>query len=111
MDNYTKQILKKIVYRSNRIDSYISDHSRESFLADDKTQDAVCMNLLNMGELVKQLSMEFRSEYSDIPWRKIAGLRDMTAHGYDSIQMEDIWTTAKTNVPVLKSQIEKILEQ
>jgi uncharacterized protein with HEPN domain len=62
-----------------------------------------------MGELVKHLTKEFRQQSSDIPFNKIAGLRDITAHGYYSLNFNFIWNTLNEDVPLLKEKIEKIL--
>ncbi len=59
-------------------------------------------NLINIGELVKVLSMNFRSRYTDISWKSIAGMRDIVAHKYQSLRMEDIWITIQDDIPVLK---------
>jgi len=109
MDEQTAAIITKIVYRANRIVRYVSNCTLEMFLADELLQDGVCMNLLNMGELVKQLPQDIRQQYSDIPWKKMAGLRDVTAHGYDSLRMNDIWETATKDVPILIGKIEEII--
>ncbi|GHU66456.1 nucleotidyltransferase [Clostridia bacterium] len=111
MDELTGAILEKIVYRADRIIRYVTEHTQETFLADEMVQDAVCMNLLNIGELVKQLPIDIRTQYPLVPWRKLAGLRDITAHRYDSLRMVDIWTAANKEVSALKTQVEEILEQ
>ncbi|MDR1832513.1 MAG: DUF86 domain-containing protein [Fusobacteriaceae bacterium] len=111
MDELTRALLTKIIYRANRIIRYVSGCSLEMFLDNEMAQDGVCMNLLNIGELVKQLPQSVRQQYADIPWKKITGLRDITAHGYDSLRINDIWGTATKDVPVLICRIKTILEE
>ena len=67
------------------------------------------MTLINIGELVKLLSFEFRQANPNIPWRSISGLRDVTAHGYQTLRMEDIWETVTTDIPFLQNQIKILL--
>lgn len=52
---------------------------------------AVCMSLINIGELTKSLSARFRSEHKQIPWKNIEGLRDVTAHKYHSLNLDVIY--------------------
>ncbi len=48
------------------------------------------MTLINIGELVKLLPLDFRQDHDDVPWREAAGLRDVVAHKYQTIRMEDV---------------------
>ena len=57
------------------------------------------------------MSEDFRLSNADVPWRAIAGLRDVTAHRYQTLRMEDIWETCQTDMPLLREQITKILSQ
>ena len=52
------------------------------------------MTLINIGELIKNLDFVFRQKHSDIPWKDMAGLRDVAAHGYFALRMTDIWIYA-----------------
>ena len=68
------------------------------------------MTLINIGELVKNLDGDFRLSHAQIPWKEMAGLRDVAAHGYFALRMSDIWVYASTEIPVFKREIEDILE-
>ena len=103
------EILKKISDEASIILEMISDTHREAFLGDERTKRAVCMTLINIGELVKMLSDECREANKAIPWRKISGLRDVTAHGYQTLRMEDIWETVTIAIPKLLNNLETIL--
>ena len=80
------------------------------FLADERTKRAASMTLINIGELVKNVSDEFKSAHRGIPWRAIAGMRDITAHKYQSLRMEDVYHTCVTDLPVFEDQIKNLLE-
>jgi len=82
MDNREFQIIRKILSEIAIIDGLIEGFELEKFLIDEKTKRATCMTLINIGELVKHLPEEFKLAYSNIPWRTIAGMRDITAHMY-----------------------------
>ena len=109
MDNMDKAVLSKILAESAIINDLIRGYECDSFLTDERTKRAVSMTLINIGELVKLLSDEFRQSNTSIPWRKIAGLRDVTAHGYQTLRMEDIWNTVIVDIPVLQKEINKIV--
>lgn len=54
--------------------------------------------------------MELREKYPDIPWRNMAGMRDRIIHGYDSVNLRTVWDVVKKDIPEIKPQIEKVLE-
>ena len=65
--------------------------------------NAVAMSLLQIGELTKNFSDEFiEATKEQIPWKEIRGLRNIVAHGYDSLDKETIWTVANNEVSELK---------
>lgn len=109
MNSKDYQILGKIYAETSVIRNLIVDTNFETFCADEKTKRAVCMTLINIGELVKSLSEDIRAANAQIPWRAIAGLRDVTVHRYQAIIMEDIWQTVNADIPYLSAQIAKVL--
>jgi len=109
MDNKDSALLQKILDEANIIAELINGYDCESFIEDEKTKRAVCMTLINIGEMVKLLSDKLKDKNTSIPWRSIAGLRDVTAHGYMTLRMEDIWETVSEDISVLRKQIESIL--
>jgi len=68
------------------------------------------MTLINIGELVKNLSEEFKLAYPVIPWRSITGMRDITAHKYQTLRMGDVWVTVKEEMPIIKNELLRITE-
>jgi len=109
MDKRDRVLLQKIFDETNIIAELIKIHNCDTFINDEKTKRAVCMTLINIGEMVKLLSGELKSNNPTIPWQSIAGLRDVTAHGYMTLRMGDIWETASEDVPALMEQIKKML--
>ena len=74
--------LRDILECSHKVLRYTRGLSRESFMADEKTYDAVLRNLEIIGEAARQVHMEVRPCYPEVDWRGISGLRDVLAHGY-----------------------------
>ncbi|HWB65152.1 MAG TPA: HepT-like ribonuclease domain-containing protein [Chitinophagales bacterium] len=89
---------------------YFTDkYSLQMFLSDIKTQKAVIMSLLNIGELVKKLPYDFTQNNKQIQWYKIAGLRNRIAHDYPGLDIELIWNIIQNETPLFRKQIEEIL--
>lgn len=82
---------------------------KAAFLDDIKTQSSVLHQPMVMGEAVKRLSDDLRRRHSEIPWALMAGMRDQLIHGYDIVDLEEVWNTASRNVPILLDQIEPLL--
>ena len=79
----------------------------ENFLTDDAYSDSVLMNIFQIGEAASKLSDECKERLADIPWHKIVGTRNVIAHGYIKINYEIIWEIANSDIPALKSRLEK----
>ena len=69
------------------------------------------MTLINIGELVKSLTLEFRDAHRGIPWRAIAGMRDITAHKYQTLRKEDVFDTCETDLPAFEEQLRKVMDE
>ena len=84
---------------------------KDEFLNDRKTRDAVIRNLEIIGEAVKNVPDEIRSQYPEVQWKKIAGLRDILIHHYIGIDLEIVWDIVQNKLPDLEKQIEAILQE
>ena len=88
---------------------YSSGLSFEQFRQDDLRYDAILRNIEIIGEAAKRISAQIRDKYPEIEWRKISGLRDITAHEYFSISDEIVWDVIQNKIPGLILQIENVL--
>jgi len=84
--------------------------NENEFYQNPEKQDAVLRRLEIMGEAVKHISEEIRDKYDDVPWRRIAGMRDIIIHEYFGITLSMVWVVAKRDLPNLKSRIERIIK-
>ena len=89
--------------------AFVDGLTLNDFATDLKTQSAVLYQIAVLGEAVKRLSPEFRSQHSAIDWRAIAGMRDKLIHDYGNVNIKRVWTTLQTNLPQLLSEIEPLL--
>lgn len=105
---YLEDILNSIIY----IEKYWTEiSSRDDFEQNTEKQDAVIRRLEIIGEATKRLEDNFKKEHSSIPWRKMAGMRDVLIHDYDELDIDLIWQVVVKDLPVLKKSIELLLSK
>lgn len=92
---------------------YIQEYTsggREYFLSDRKTQDAVIRNFEIIGEATKQISQPLRDVHPGIPWRRMAGLRDVLIHNYLGVDVSEVWQIVQNDLQSLKNDLSAILD-
>lgn len=109
MQHRDEVILNKIVSEIDVANDMLDGCTLESFLSDEKVKRAVSMTIINIGELIKNVTDEMRTTHTEVPWKAAAGLRDVTAHKYQTLRMEDVYNTAVSDLPNLKRQLVDIL--
>jgi len=102
---YVQDILDCI----NRIEEYVKDLNENDFCKDYLVQDAVLRRLEIIGEAVKNIPERVKDNYPKIPWRKIAGLRDVLIHAYSGVNLRRVWKIITDDLPELKRQIADIM--
>ena len=85
----------------DQIEAYTKNGEQE-FLNSRLIQDAVIRNFEIIGESAKHLSEHFRSQHGKVPWRQVAGFRDVLIHEYFGVSLELVWQTVLTDLPKLK---------
>ena len=102
-------VLLDIVNAGRLIQSFIQDLTKEDFLNDLKTQSAVLHQVTVIGEAARRLSQAFRERHPILPWSLMAGMRDPIIHGYDAIDLEEVWKTATLDVPEALVKLETLV--
>lgn len=111
MEHRDKIILEKVISEIEIAGKIIGNCSLLEFLSDELRKRAACMTVINIGELVKNLPADFRMAYPAVPWKEIAGFRDIAAHKYQTLRMEDVFETITVDFPALYQNLKDILEQ
>jgi uncharacterized protein with HEPN domain len=91
--------------------SYVDGFVLGDFLEDKRTQQAVILNLLHLGEAANRLMIEssdIGSRYSHIPWNQMRGMRNRLAHGYFDVNLNVVWSTLQNALPELREQLRMI---
>ncbi len=88
-----------------RIARYTAGMDVTTFLADEKTADAVVRNIEIIGEASKQLPEEFKAAQPQVPWSQMAGMRNRIVHDYTGVDLELVWNVVQTALPALDQAI------
>lgn len=99
---YINQILESIT----KIESFVVGLDKESFLTDAKTQSAVIMQLTLIGEVAKKISAKTQKTIN-LPWKDISSFRDRAIHRYYEIDLDVVWNTILTDIPILKRELQR----
>jgi uncharacterized protein with HEPN domain len=107
-DNFV--YLKHIIDAIGRIEEYTKDVRRDGFMSSTLVQAAVVRELEIIGEATKRLGAQIKKGYPDVPWKKIAGMRDKLIHDYFGVDLDAVWETVERDIPALRKRIDEILK-
>ncbi len=99
-----------ILEAARRIQEGIQGITREQFIDEWMRHSAIVRQIEIMGEATKRLSDEYREQPPAIPWRAMAGMRDVVIHGYDIVDLKEVWQVATVDVPQLILALEAIVQ-
>ncbi len=92
----------------DKVEEYTDGVGEEDFYKNTQIQDAVIRRLEIVGEVIKNIPVDFREQYPDIPWKKIAGMRDVLIHGYAGVSLLRVWRVVTDDLPDLKDRFQEI---
>lgn len=105
----SRLLLDDILLSIDKITEYTSDLSFDEFLNDSKTLDAVIRNFEIIGEAANRLPDEIKDEHPLVDWHRIRGFRNRIVHDYMGIDFQMVWLIKENFLPVLKDQIQSIV--
>ncbi len=103
-------LLQHILESIGALQAYLDGVSETEYLSNAEKQDSTERRLQIVGEAIVQLPWEFKEKYPDIPWAKIAGLRNRLVHEYFEIDHKLVWNILEKSLPEFKKQIEALLK-
>ena len=101
--------LRDIVTAARPVQALVEGFDLEAFRTDVRTHSAVFYQLAVVGEATRKLSPEFRESITEIPWRRIAGMRDILIHGYRGVSPTEAWKAATISIPELLAALAPVL--
>jgi uncharacterized protein with HEPN domain len=107
-DRSLSEFLQDILESIADIESFTAGVDFESFRRNREKVLAVVKSIEILGEAVKKVPNDIRSQYPQIPWRAIAGMRDVLVHEYWGIDVNVVWATVQEGLPSLKAVIVEI---
>ncbi|WP_104989948.1 HepT-like ribonuclease domain-containing protein [Deinococcus sp. NW-56] len=94
----------------DRVTAYTGGHSLTTFLADERTQDAVLANLLRLGEGTKYIPQSVQDRTPEVPWPRLRDIRNLLAHDYFGVDPRLVWHTARVELPALRPALQALAD-
>ncbi len=104
-----KIFIEHIIESIELIEQYAADLTPDKFKENMAMQDAIIRRLEIIGEAVKNIPSGFRTKHSEIPWKQMAGMRDVLIHEYFDIDLSLTWAVVKRELPPVKEKLQKLL--
>ena len=111
MKKDSKSFLLDIEHAIKDIQGYLHGMKKEDFFVNILIQDGSIRKLSIIGEAVKNLPRPIKNSEADIPWKKIAGMRDIVVHDYSELDLNVIWNTIQEGLSPLEKAIRRLLKK
>lgn len=105
------EYLDQMIEAAGLARSYVAGMGFDEFVTDRRTQQAVVLNIVVIGEAAARLLRErpeFAERFPAVPWRSIRGMRNRAAHGYFDLDLSLVWQTVGDSLPELISELERM---
>jgi uncharacterized protein with HEPN domain len=105
------EFLRHILDECNYLIKEYQNNTYQNFTEDERLAKAVCRSLEIIGEAGSKIDPSLKNRYKSIPWREMGDIRNKIIHDYFGIDYDIVWDTVKSDIPSLKEQVEKIINQ
>jgi uncharacterized protein with HEPN domain len=106
-----KLFIKDTISAMKSIEEFVEGLSRDEVREDDKTSSAVIRKFEIIGEATRHVPDNLKEKYPDIPWKRMAGMRDRLIHAYFGVDYRLVWEAIKIDIPELKPRLQEVLAQ
>jgi uncharacterized protein with HEPN domain len=103
------ELVRHIYYEIQFCQKYTLNENLDSFLDNEVLKRAIVRSITIIGEASKKIDPDFRHEHSHIPWKKMAGMRDVLIHDYMGVDYELVWEVSTVHLPELLTDIQALL--
>ena len=103
-----KEALIDIIIAIKLIFKYTQGVDRDVLENNTEKQDAILRRIIIIGEATKRLSQDFRNDHPSIPWKEIAGMRDVITHDYNEVDIDEVWKVINEDLPKLLTYIQPL---
>jgi uncharacterized protein with HEPN domain len=101
--------LHHILDAIDRIETYMGSATLDDFHRNGMLHDAVLRQILIIGEASRNISDDFQSQHTEIPWGQVIGMRNRVVHAYFDIDLDIAWDVVQVDLPALRQQIQRLL--
>ena len=95
---------------TRKVQRFVGGMTEDAFLLDEKTQSAVIHGLIVIGEISARVSDEPRVAFPAVPWHEMRGMRNRLAHDYLGIDIDEVWRTVVSDLPMLERTLKLALK-
>jgi uncharacterized protein with HEPN domain len=106
-----KLFIKDIISAMKSIEEFVEGLSLDEVKEDDKTSSAVIRKFEIIGEATRHVPEDLKEKYPDIPWKRMAGMRDRLIHAYFGVDYRLVWEAIKIDIPKLRPRLEEVLAE
>ncbi len=106
-----KLFLRDVILAMDSIEDFVEGMSFRELKDDDKTSSAVIRKFEIIGEATKHLPKSLKEKYPEIPWNRMAGMRDRLIHAYFGVDYKLVWEAIKIEIPKLNPKLQEILKE